>query len=104
MLSASASPGAGRSLARVVDDVLQESARDGFSRADLQRARHKRRYEHALLAERRLDRAVARAESSLTGFPSLEETRQILDDLGHEEIVSAWRKAVSGRSLVCIRD
>ena len=52
----------------------------------------------------RLDRAVARAESRLTGFPSLEESRQILDDLGHDEIVQAWRRAVAGRSLVTIRD
>lgn len=104
MLSASAGPGESRQLAEVVDDVLQASAREGFSREDLQRAQHKRRYEHALLAERRLDRAVARAESELTGFPSLEESRWILDDLGHEEIVRAWRKAVAGRRLVCLRD
>ncbi len=104
MLSASASSGEGRCLAQVVDEVLQVSAREGFSRDDLRRARHKRRYEHALLAERRLDRAVARAESRLTGFPSLEESRQILDDLGHDEIVQAWRRAVAGRSLVTIRD
>lgn len=104
MLSASAGPGEGRHLAQVVDDVLRTSAAEGFSPEDLQRARHKRRYEHCLLAERRLDRAVARAESELTGFPSLEETRRILDDLGHDEILRAWRKAVAGRGLVCLRD
>ena len=104
MLSASAGPGEGRSLAKVLDDVLRVSADEGFSADDLQRARLKRRYEHALLAERRLDRAIARAESALTGFPSLEETRAILDDLGHDEILRAWRKAVGGRGLVCLRD
>ena len=104
MLSASAGPGEGRRLASVLDQVLQSSTEVGFSTADWQRARHKRRYDHALLAERRLDRAIARAESYLTGFPSLEETQRIFEDLCHDEIVAAWRQAVGGRQLVCLRD
>jgi predicted Zn-dependent peptidase len=104
MVSASAGPREGRRLAKVIEEVLVTSVADGFSEADLERARHKRRYSHALLGERRLDRAVARAESEITGFPSLEEARWILDDLSHAEIQRAWKRAVEGRCLVSVRE
>jgi predicted Zn-dependent peptidase len=104
MVSASAGPSEGRRLAAVIEEVLARSVEDGFTEEDLERARHKRRYSHALLGERRLDRAVARAESELTGFPSLEEARWILDDLSHVEIQRAWKRAVGGRCLIAIRE
>lgn len=103
MIAASAGPGAARHLAEVIEGVLRHSVERGFSDADLERARHKRRYDHAILAERRMDRAMARAESELTGFPSLEEARAILEDLRHDEIQSAWRRAVGGRGLTALR-
>ena len=86
----------------MIDDVLEESARRGFSAADLARARRKRRFRYAALLERRLDRALAHAESLVTGFPSLEESERILGRLDDAAIQRAWRRAVSGRSLLAL--
>ncbi len=102
VLSASAGPGRGDRLARIIDDVLQRSASEGFAPADLQRARKKRRYGYAVLAERRLDRALARADCVATGFPSLEEAEHIVARLPDAEILEAWRRAVAGRTLVAV--
>lgn len=100
VLSASAGPGRADRLARIIDEVLQRSARDGFEPADLARARKKRRYGYAVLAERRLDRALARADSIASGFPSIEESERIVAGLDDGAIHDAWRRAVAGRSLV----
>jgi predicted Zn-dependent peptidase len=99
VLSGSARPGQEGRVARVIDDVLEESARDGFSAADLARARRKRRFRYAALLERRLDRALAHAECVVTGFPSLEESERIVGRLDDGAIQRAWRRAVLGRSL-----
>jgi len=100
VLSASAGPGRADRLARIIDEVLQRSAREGFDAADLARARKKRRYGYAVLAERRLDRALARADSIASGFPSIEESERIVAGLDDAAIHDAWRRAVGGRSLV----
>jgi predicted Zn-dependent peptidase len=102
VLSASAGPGRAERLARIIEDVLQRSAREGFVPADLARARNKRRYGYAVLAERRLDRALARADCVASGFPSLEEAQRIVAGLDDAEIHDAWRRAVAGRSLVAV--
>jgi predicted Zn-dependent peptidase len=99
VLSGSARPGQEERVARVIDDVLEKSARDGFSPADLARARRKRRLRYAALSERRLDRALAHAECVVTGFPSLDESERIVGRLDDGAIQRAWRRAVSGRSL-----
>jgi len=100
VLSASAGPGRADRLARIIDDVLQRSAREGFAPADLARARKKRRFGYAMLAERRLDRALARADSIASGFPSIEESERIVAGLDDTAIHDAWRRAVGGRSLI----
>lgn len=102
VLSASAGPGRADRLARIIDDVLQRSAREGFAAGDLARARKKRRFGYAVLGERRLDRAVARADSIASGFPSIEDSEQIVGGLDDGAIHAAWRRAVSSRSLVAV--
>lgn len=100
VLSASAGPGRADRLARIIDEVLQRSAKEGFAAADLARARKKRRFGYEILKERRLDRALARADSAATGFPSIEDSERIVAGLDDETIHAAWRRAVAGRSLV----
>jgi predicted Zn-dependent peptidase len=99
VLSGSARPGQEERVARVIDDVLEKSAREGFSPADLARARRKRRLRYAALSERRLDRALAHAECVVTGFPSIDESERIVGRLDDGAIQRAWRRAVGGRSL-----
>jgi len=99
VLSGSARPGQEARVARVIDDVLEKSAREGFSPGDLARARRKRRFRYAALSERRLDRALAHAECMVTGFPSLDESERIVSRLDDGAIQRAWRRAVTGRSL-----
>lgn len=102
LLSASAHPGQTRRLARVIDEVITVSARDGFDPADLARARKKRRYRYVSLAEMRMDRALAHADSILTGFPSLDEAERIVTGLDDAAVLGAWRKATAARSLVAM--
>jgi predicted Zn-dependent peptidase len=100
VLSASAHPGRADRLARVIADVIERGAESGFAAADIERARKKRRYRYASLAERRLDRALAHADSAMSGFPSLEESERIVTELDEGEILAAWRRAARGRRLV----
>ena len=100
VLSASAGPGRADRLARIIDDVLQRSAHEGFTPGDLARGRKKRQFGYAMLADRRLDRALSRADSIASGFPSIEESERIVASLDDAAIHDAWRRAVAGRSLV----
>lgn len=102
VLSASAGPGRAERLARIIDEVLLRSVEEGFAAGDLARARKKRRYGYAVLAERRLDRALARADCVASGFPSLEEAERMVAELEDSEIHDAWRRAVAGRSLLAM--
>ncbi|MFM8409220.1 MAG: M16 family metallopeptidase [Alphaproteobacteria bacterium] len=102
VLSASAAPGGADRLSRVIDEVIGQSARSGFDRGDVERARKKRRYRYASLAERRLDRALAHADSEISGFPSLEESERIVTALDDQEIARAWSRAAAGRSLAVL--
>jgi predicted Zn-dependent peptidase len=104
IFSASAQAGRGHRLERVIDEVIQRASLEGFSHADLVRGRKKRRYRYALLAERRLDRAFAHADSELSGFPNLEETQRLVDGLRDDEILAAWRRVASARSLTATLD
>jgi hypothetical protein len=85
-----------------MDDLVEQSARRGFTPQELARARRKRRHAFASLAERRLDRALALADSAMTGFPPPEEAERVIDRLSGDAIVAAWRRAVHRRSLVAI--
>lgn len=102
VLSASVKPGQTDELARVMERVLADSGARGFDPVDLARARKKRRYNHVSAAERRLDRALSLAEAVVTGFPLPEEAERLVDRLEDDLVVSAWRRALRGRSLVAV--
>jgi predicted Zn-dependent peptidase len=104
ILSASAHPGQAARARRVIDDVVDRSAREGFAPGDVERARKKRRYRYASLAERRLDRALAHADSALSGFPWLDETERIVTSLSDRDIHAAWRRAAGARTLTAVLD
>jgi hypothetical protein len=71
-------------------------------RRQLERARKKLRYRYAILADSRLDQAVALAESALWGFPTPQETERIVATLTSREIEHAWRRAVVGRGVTAV--
>lgn len=102
VLSASVRPGQTDELTAVIDRVLRESVEHPFDPADLARARKKRRYNYVSSAERRIDRAMALADAVVTGFPLPEEAERIVDGLDDDSVMTAWRKAVAGRSLVAV--
>ena len=52
-----------------------------------------------MLADSRLDLAVALAESALWGFPTPDEAERIVARLSHTEVEEAWRRAVRGRGV-----
>ncbi|HZR83896.1 MAG TPA: pitrilysin family protein [Candidatus Binatia bacterium] len=104
ILSASAHPGQARRLRRVIDGVVERAAREGFAPADIERARKKRRYRYASLAERRLDRALAHADSALSGFPWIDDAERIVSGLDPRAIHAAWRRAAAGRTLTAVLD
>ncbi len=102
VLTASVRPGQTDQLEKVMDRVLRDSVEQGFDPADLARARKKRRYNHVSAGERRMDRALALSDAIVTGFPLPEEAERIVDGLDDETVVSSWRRAVAGRSLVAV--
>ena len=61
-------------LVRAVADTCRRAADEGFTADELERARKKLRYRYAVLADSRLDQAIALAESALWNFPTPQET------------------------------
>ncbi|HSQ00477.1 MAG TPA: insulinase family protein, partial [Candidatus Dormibacteraeota bacterium] len=86
-------------LARAVEDTCRRAAEEGFTADELDRARKKLRYRYAVLADSRLDLAVALAESALWGFPTPDEAERMVARLSHAEVEEAWRQAVFGRGV-----
>jgi hypothetical protein len=86
-------------LARAVEDTCRRAAEEGFGADELDRARKKLRYRYAVLADSRLDLAVAFAESALWGFPTPDEAERLVAKLSHAEVEGAWRRAVLGRGV-----
>ncbi|MGH7790475.1 MAG: M16 family metallopeptidase, partial [Candidatus Binatia bacterium] len=82
--------------------TCQRAAQDGFSADEIDRARKKLRYRYALLADSRLEQAVALGESALWGFPIPRETERIVATLTPAEIEAAWRRAVFGRGVTAV--
>lgn len=83
-------------LVRALNETCRRAAQVGFEAEELDRARKKLRYRYAILADSRLDQAVALAESALWGFPTPQETERIVSSLSREEIERAWQRAVFG--------
>jgi predicted Zn-dependent peptidase len=102
VISASGARGRADRLMRAVTDTCRRAADAGFSSDELERARKKLRYRYAILADSRLDQAVALAESALWGFPTPQETERIVATLSPSEIEQAWRHAVAGRGVTAI--
>lgn len=102
VISASGARSRADRLVRAVTDICQRAADTGFSADELDRARKKLRYRYAILADSRLDQAVALAESSLWGFPTPDETEHIVATLTPSEIERAWRRAVVGRGVTAV--
>jgi predicted Zn-dependent peptidase len=86
-------------LVRALHETCRRAAHAGFDGDELDRARKKLRYRYAILADSRLDQAVALAESALWGFPTPQETERIVGALSHQEIERAWRRAIFGRGV-----
>ena len=99
VISASASRSRAARLVRALNETCRRAAATGFECDELDRARKKLRYRYALLADSRLDQAIALAESALWGFPPPHETERIVASLSHGEIERAWRRAVFGRGV-----
>jgi predicted Zn-dependent peptidase len=102
VLSASGARGRADRLMRAVSDTCRRAADAGFSSDELERARKKLRYRYAILADSRLDQAIALAESALWGFPTPQETERIVATLSPAEIEHAWRRALLSGGVTAI--
>lgn len=102
VIGASAARSRAARLARAVEDICRRAANEGFAADELDRARKKLRYRYAILADSRLDLAVALAESALWSFPTPQEAERIIARLSQAEIERAWRTAVFGRGVRAI--
>ena len=99
VISASGLRGRAERLLRAVEQTCRAAANQGFSAEELDRARKKLRYRYAVLADTRLDQAMALAESALWGFPTPQETERIVAGLTRQEIEEAWRRAMSSGAV-----
>jgi predicted Zn-dependent peptidase len=102
VLSASAARGQAERLLRAVAETCRRAAEEGFAADELDRARKKLRYRYAVLADSRLDLALALAESALWRFPTPQEAEAIIANLSAREIETAWRRAVSARNVIAL--
>jgi predicted Zn-dependent peptidase len=89
-------------LQRAIAETCEHAAAEGFTADELTRARKKLRYRYALLADNRLDHAVALAGGALWNFPTPQETEGIVASLSAAEIETAWRRAVRGRGVTAL--
>jgi predicted Zn-dependent peptidase len=100
VLTASGARNRAERLERAIAETCRRAAIDGFTADELARARKKLRYRYALLADSRLEQAIALAEGALWGFPTPRETERIVATLTGAEIESAWQDAVQGRGVI----
>jgi predicted Zn-dependent peptidase len=101
VLSASAGRDDERRLRETIEQTFREAA-EGFSAAELERARKKVRYRFARLADSRLDRALAHASRVAGGHPSLAETERLVATLRPAEIATAWRATLRAPTLTAV--
>jgi predicted Zn-dependent peptidase len=102
VVSASGARNQAERLAQAVEDTCRRAADEGFSDEEIERARKKLRYRYAVLADSRLDQAIALAESTLWNFPTPVETERMVARLARAEIEGAWRRAVAGRKVLSL--
>jgi predicted Zn-dependent peptidase len=89
-------------LLQAVMRTCRQAAEQGFAVDEIARARMKLRYRYAVLADARLEQALALAESALWSFPTPDETERIAASLAPAEIDAAWRRAVSGPAVTAM--
>lgn len=89
-----------KELERVLLEVCERAAKQGFTPEQMERARRKVRYLYAKLAADPLASAAALAESVLLGFPTPAKAAALVQRLPQAAVEQAWRLAVSGRRVV----
>lgn len=94
VLCASAARAQAERLVRAVEETWSRAAENGFAADEIDRARRKIRYRYALLADSRLDQALALADSVLFGFPTPMQAERMVSNLMASDIDSAWRRAM----------
>jgi len=102
IVSASAARAQANRLMRAVDETCQRAAEEGFAEEEFQRARKKSRYRYALLADNRMEEALALAEAALWGFPTPREAERIVEALSLAEVEEEWRRLVASRSVTAL--
>jgi hypothetical protein len=101
VLSASAARADAERLRDAIDRTFARAA-EGFTRAELARARKKIRYRFARLADSRLDRAITHASREASGHPTLAASQQAIEALGATEVENAWRSLLRAPTLVAV--
>jgi predicted Zn-dependent peptidase len=101
VLSASAAREDAERLRDAVDRTFARAA-DGFTRAELGRARKKIGYRFARLADSRLDRALAHASREAAGHPTLAASQQAMEALGPADVERAWRTLLAAPTLTAV--
>jgi predicted Zn-dependent peptidase len=101
VLSASAARADADRLRDAVDRTFAHAA-NGFTRAELARARKKIRYRFARLADSRMDRAISHASREAAGHPTLAASQQAMDALGAAEVEGAWRALLHAPTLTAV--
>jgi predicted Zn-dependent peptidase len=101
VLSASAARADAERLRDAIDRTFTRAA-EGFTRAELARARKKIRYRFARLADSRMDRAIAHASREAAGHPTLAASQQAMDALAGGEVEHAWRSLMRAPTLTAV--
>lgn len=102
VLCASAARAQAERLVRAVEETWNRAAENGFAADELDRARRKIRYRYALLADSRLDQALALADSVLFGFPTPMQAERMVSQLTASDIESAWRRAMRTTGVTAV--
>jgi predicted Zn-dependent peptidase len=101
VISASAAREHEHRLRDTVERTCAEAA-NGFTSAEMVRARKKLRYRFARLADSRLERALAHAVRAVGRQPSLAEVARVFDTLTLPEVERAWRRALRAPTLTTV--
>ncbi len=102
IVSASAARAQSARLMRAIEETCDLASREGFAEEEFYRARKKGRYRYALLADNRLEEALALAESALLGFPTPEEAEAIVEALSLAEVNLEWERLLTGRVVTAL--
>jgi predicted Zn-dependent peptidase len=101
VLSASAAREDRERLQQAIERTFARAA-DGFTAAELARARKKIGYRFARLADSRLDRALSHASREANGQPTLGASQRTMDALRPSEVEQAWRALLGAPTLTAV--